>query len=123
MDNVAAHYRRQGQVAAHQVRIITRQQNDLAGPKHEALSFLTLDADTKLTLSDVVIQNQVGRCPRAGAQCSGVTRAAMHHGAKKSACKHTPPVKCATLRTRITRPYIPSYQHPVFWSYLPAARS
>src|SRR6476661_5137786 len=37
--------------------------------------------------------------PRAGAQCSGATRAAMHHGAKKSACKKTPPVKCATLNT------------------------
>src|SRR3954449_6457054 len=37
--------------------------------------------------------------PRAGAQCSGATRAAMHQGAKNSACKKTPPVKCATLRT------------------------
>src|ERR1700730_15107564 len=37
--------------------------------------------------------------PRAGAQCSGATRAAMHHGAKNSACKKTPPVKCATLKT------------------------
>src|SRR6266480_4487851 len=37
--------------------------------------------------------------PRAGAQCSGPTRAAIHHGAKKSACKKTPPVKCATLKT------------------------
>jgi hypothetical protein len=26
-------------------------------------------------------------------------RAAMHHGAKNSACKNTPPVKCATLKT------------------------
>src|SRR6266581_6627032 len=37
--------------------------------------------------------------PSAGAQCSGATRAAMHHGAKKSACKNTPPVKCATRKT------------------------
>src|SRR6266850_4643499 len=37
--------------------------------------------------------------PSAGAQCSGATRAAIHHGAKKSACKKTPPVKCATLKT------------------------
>src|SRR5437588_12262182 len=37
--------------------------------------------------------------PRAGAQCSGATRAAMHKGAKNSACKKTPPVKCATLKT------------------------
>src|SRR6266481_2273722 len=37
--------------------------------------------------------------PRAGAQCSGASRVAMHHGAKNSACKNTPPVKCATLKT------------------------
>src|SRR3984893_7926329 len=37
--------------------------------------------------------------PRAGAQCSGATRAAIHHGSKKSACKKTPPVKCAALKT------------------------
>src|SRR4029077_3702839 len=37
--------------------------------------------------------------PRAGAQCSGETRAAMHHGAKNSACKNTPPVKCVTRKT------------------------
>ena len=37
--------------------------------------------------------------PRAGEQCSGETRAAMHHGAKNSACRNTPPVKCATLKT------------------------
>src|SRR5262249_31689724 len=37
--------------------------------------------------------------PRAGAQCSGAMRAAMHHGAKNWACKNTPPVKCATRKT------------------------
>src|SRR3954454_22298204 len=37
--------------------------------------------------------------PSAGAQCSGATRAAIHHGAVKSACRNTPPVKCATLKT------------------------
>src|SRR6266478_6757862 len=37
--------------------------------------------------------------PSDGMQCSGATRAAMHHGAKKSACMNTPPVKCATLKT------------------------
>src|SRR5690242_16939440 len=37
--------------------------------------------------------------PTTGAQCSGPTRAAMHHGAKNSACKNTPPVKCTTLNT------------------------
>jgi hypothetical protein len=37
--------------------------------------------------------------PSAGAQCSGPTRAAIHHGAEKPACKKTPPVKRATLKT------------------------
>src|SRR5206468_12298459 len=37
--------------------------------------------------------------PRRGAQCSGERRVAMHHGAKNSACKNTPPVKCATRNT------------------------
>src|SRR3954471_5988547 len=37
--------------------------------------------------------------PSVGPQCSRGIRAAMHHGAKKSACKNTPPVKCATRKT------------------------
>src|SRR5512139_2606170 len=37
--------------------------------------------------------------PSAGPQCSRGIRAAMHQGSKKSACKNTPPVKCATLKT------------------------
>src|SRR3954452_1136712 len=37
--------------------------------------------------------------PSVGPHCSGGTRADMHHGAKKSACRNTPPVKCATLNT------------------------
>ena len=65
MDNVAARHRRQAQVAAHQMQIVARQQNDLAGPNHEALSILTLDPDVKLALDDVVINNQVGRRPES----------------------------------------------------------
>src|SRR6476469_4505249 len=37
--------------------------------------------------------------PSVGPQCSRGIRAAMHHGSKKSACKNTPPVKCATRKT------------------------
>src|SRR5262245_27668582 len=44
-----------------------------------------------------MIRSEAG--PRAGAQCSGATRAAMHHGAKNWACRNTPPVKCATRKT------------------------
>src|ERR1700720_209106 len=40
-------------------------------------------------------------------QCSGATRAAMHHGAKKSACKNTPPVKCATRKTSDSASILP----------------
>jgi hypothetical protein len=42
MNNVAARHRRQAQVAAHQMQVIARQQNDLAGPNHEILSVLTV---------------------------------------------------------------------------------
>jgi hypothetical protein len=34
MDNLAARHRRQAQVAAHQMQVIARQQNDLASPNH-----------------------------------------------------------------------------------------
>jgi hypothetical protein len=43
------------------MQVIARQQNDLAGPNHDALSILTLYSDTKVALDDVVINNQVGR--------------------------------------------------------------
>jgi Nitronate monooxygenase len=39
---------------------------------------------------------------------SGPTWDAMHHGAKKSACRNTPPVKCATLKTS-DRASIPAF--------------
>jgi hypothetical protein len=63
MNNVAARHRRQAQVAAHQMQVIARQQNDLAGPNHEVLSVLTVDSDMKVALDDVVINNQVGCWP------------------------------------------------------------
>ena len=63
MDNVTRGHRRQGQVAAHQMQVIARQQNDLACADHEALSILAIDPDTEFTLDDVVINNQVGRWP------------------------------------------------------------
>ncbi len=47
------------------MQVVARQQNDLAGPNHEALSVLTVDSDTKLTLDDVVIDDQVGRRPES----------------------------------------------------------
>ena len=65
LDNVAARHRRQAQVAAHQMQVIARQQNDLAGPNHEVLSVLTLDSDAKVALDDVVINDQVGRWPES----------------------------------------------------------
>jgi len=63
MDNVAARHRGQAQVAPHQMQIIARQHNDVAGPNHEVLSILTLDPNVKIALDDIVINNQVGRWP------------------------------------------------------------
>src|SRR6266567_988604 len=63
MYNVTSRHRRQAQVAAHQMQVIARQQNDLAGPNYEALSIRTLNADMKLALDDIVVKNQVGRWP------------------------------------------------------------
>ena len=45
------------------MQVVARQQNDLAGPNHEALSILAVDPDMKLALDDVVIDDQVGRRP------------------------------------------------------------
>ena len=63
LNDLGAHHRRQAQIAAHQMQIIARHQNDLAGPDREICSILAIDADLKLTLDDVVIGNQVGRRP------------------------------------------------------------
>jgi hypothetical protein len=63
LDDVAARNRRQAQIAAHQMQVVARQQNDLAGPDRDALYILSVDADMKLALDDVVIGKQVGRRP------------------------------------------------------------
>jgi hypothetical protein len=103
--------------------IVARQEDDFAGPYLEALSAPILDLDMKLALDDIVIKNQVGRWPKGRAAMLWLTRADMHHGAKKSACRNTPPVKCATLKTSDSASIPPSYQDPVFRSCLPAGRS
>jgi DNA repair protein RadC len=66
LDNIAARHRRQTQVAADQMQVIARQQNNLAGLYHEAFSILTLNSDAKVALDDVVINNQVGRWSESG---------------------------------------------------------
>jgi hypothetical protein len=63
LDDVATRHRRQAKVAAHQMWIIARQQNDLAGANQEVPALLALDPDLKVALDDVVIQNQLGRRP------------------------------------------------------------
>ena len=82
-----------------------------------------LDPDVKFALDDVVIKDQVRCGPRAGRALLGETRAAIHHGAKKSACRNTPPVKCATLKTSDKASIPLSYPDPVFRSCLPAGQS
>jgi len=60
MDDVAARHRWQAQVAAHEVQVVARQHDDLAGPDHDVVAFLAFDPDVKLSLDDVVINDQVG---------------------------------------------------------------
>ena len=43
--------------------VVARQKNDFTGPDCEAFSVLTLTPDMKITLDDVVINNQMGRRP------------------------------------------------------------
>jgi hypothetical protein len=50
----------------HQVQVVARQQNDVTGSKHEALSILAVDPDTEFTLDDVVIKNQMRCWPESG---------------------------------------------------------
>jgi hypothetical protein len=48
------------------VQVVARQQNNVAGCNHEALSILTVDPNTEFTLDDVVIKNQVRCWPESG---------------------------------------------------------
>src|ERR1700751_3476608 len=66
LDNITTSYRREGQIATHQVQVVAGQQNDVAGSKHEALSIPAVDPDTEFTLDDVVIKNQVRCWPESG---------------------------------------------------------
>ena len=99
LNDVTARHRRQAQVAAHQMQIVARKQRDVSRPQRDALSVLSVNSDTKVAFDDVVIDDQVGRRPEHGRAMLGARRAAMHHGAKNSACRNTPPVNCATLKT------------------------
>src|SRR5436190_9050304 len=112
LDNIATGYRRQGQVATHQVQVVARQQYDVTGSKHEALSILAVDPDTEFTLDDVVIKNQVrcwsesgrtmfwryaGRhtpwCEEIGVQEHAASQ--MRHSQNVGQCIHTgPSIRC-----------------------------
>jgi len=81
MDNVAARHRRQAQVAAHQMQIIARQQNNLAASNHEVLCILALDSDMKVALDDIVIKDQVRRWPENGRAMLG--RDARRHAPRR----------------------------------------
>jgi hypothetical protein len=59
-------HRRQAQVAAHQVRVIARQQDDLTRPDHEFFCSFAVDPDMKVALDHVVIENDVGCRPERG---------------------------------------------------------
>ena len=47
----------------------------------------------------------------------------MHHGAKNSACRYTPPVRCAIFKTSDKASIPSSYHHLVFRSFLAVERS
>jgi hypothetical protein len=66
LDNITTSYRRQGQVATHQMEVVARQQNDVAGSKHKVLSILAVDPDAEFTLDDVVVKNKVRCWPESG---------------------------------------------------------
>ena len=66
-DDVTARNRRQAEIAAHQMWIVARQEDDFAAPYLEALSAPILDLDMKLALDDIVIKDQVGRWPKGRA--------------------------------------------------------
>ena len=63
LDDIRAGHRRQGQVATHEVQVVARQQNDIAGCNNELFIVLAVDADAELALNDVVIQDHVRRWP------------------------------------------------------------
>ena len=63
MDNVAAGHWGQAQVAAHQMQVVARQQDDLACPYHEVFSDFAFNPYTKVALEDVVINDQMGCTP------------------------------------------------------------
>ena len=43
------------------MRVVARQQNDLAGTNHKVCSVFTFDLDVEVALNDIVIKDQVGR--------------------------------------------------------------
>ena len=82
------------------MQVVARQQNDVAGSKHEVLSILAVDPDTEFTLDDVVIKNQVRCWPESGARNVLARRGRPYTKARRNRrAKKTPPVKCATLKT------------------------
>jgi hypothetical protein len=58
---LAAGHGRQAQITAHQMQVVSRQQNDLAGLDLQAFPFVTVDSDAKVAFDDVVINYQMGR--------------------------------------------------------------
>src|SRR5262249_27072965 len=58
-DDGAARHWRQTKIAAHQMQVVARQQNHLAGPNHEVACRLAIQPNAELAVDDIVINNQV----------------------------------------------------------------
>src|SRR5215467_9604485 len=64
-DDFDSRDRRNTEIASHQVQVVARQQNHLAGLDDCIVSALTFNADAKLALDDIVINDQVRRRPES----------------------------------------------------------
>src|ERR1700727_2232687 len=65
LDNIAAGYRWQGEVAAQKVKVVAWQQDDVAGLQQDALAIPNIDPDQELALDNEVIENQVRNGPKS----------------------------------------------------------
>jgi hypothetical protein len=78
-DNIATRDGGNIEIAAHQMQVVARQQNYLAGPDDGTLSSLTFDANAKRAFDDIVINNQMRRRPEGRRAMLG-----------RDACRHAP---------------------------------
>src|SRR3569832_1266318 len=62
LNDVAAQSGRKRQIAAHQMRVVTRLYNDVAAMQDAGLAIGAIDLNAQLTLDDVVIGHEMRGC-------------------------------------------------------------